>query len=128
MQKKHKVWKKVVLGGIDVNLVLLTPKNSGFPQGSDRKIFWDHAQSSLGLRLCPVGLAQELRTQYQDQKVGELLRVVEEPSIGPKPRAFLLKVRGTSRTPQLPYISEESYKLCWAGEKWLFALPPASDK
>lgn len=62
----------------EVNLVLLTVADLGFPNGAEGSKIYEKALS-LGLELCPAEVGPQLRLQYPDQPIGEWILVAMEP-------------------------------------------------
>lgn len=62
----------------DVDLVILSVKELGFPDGATRQQIFDKAQS-IGLELCPAEVGPQLRLQYTDQPKGEWLLIAMNP-------------------------------------------------
>ena len=62
-----------------VGLTVLSVADLGFgPAGASRGAFYRRA-AQLGLDLCPIELAPQLRLQYRDQPIGEILHIATEP-------------------------------------------------
>jgi hypothetical protein len=62
-----------------VSLTVLSVADLGFgPAGASRAAIYRRA-ARLGLGLCPIELAPQLRLQYRDQPVGEILHIATEP-------------------------------------------------
>ena len=74
------ILKKVTLAkqSLEVELVVVSVAELGFPAGATRKEIYDRAVS-LGLALCPPEVGPQLRLQYADQPLGEWLLVAMEP-------------------------------------------------
>jgi hypothetical protein len=72
--KKFKPAKKVE----KINLVILSVKDLGFPQGATRQQIYDRAQE-LGLEIVPQEAGPQFRLQYEDQPMGEYLLIGSEP-------------------------------------------------
>ena len=63
---------------IEVDLVVVSVAELGFPDGATRKQIYAKAQE-LGLELCPPEVGPQLRLQYKDQPNGEWLLIGMEP-------------------------------------------------
>ena len=63
---------------VELDLVIVTVAELGFPKGVTRKKFYERAQS-LGLELCPLEAGPRLRLQYRDQPADEWLLMAMEP-------------------------------------------------
>jgi hypothetical protein len=76
----------------EVDLVIVTVAELGFPDGATRKQIYEKA-FSLGLELCPAEVGPQLRLQYRDQPLGEWLLVAMEPIADSDgyPKVFLVK-------------------------------------
>jgi len=61
-----------------LDLVVLTVKELGFPQGAQLKDIYEAAKNQ-GLDLCPAEVGPQLRVQYPDQPSGEWLVIAMEP-------------------------------------------------
>lgn len=61
-----------------LDLVVLSVKELGFPQGAQLKDIYEAAKSQ-GLDLCPAEAGPQLRLQYLDQPSGEWLVIAMEP-------------------------------------------------
>ena len=62
-----------------VSLTVLSVTDLGFgPAGASRAAIYRRA-AQLGLGLCPIELAPQLRLQYLDQPLGEILHIATEP-------------------------------------------------
>ena len=61
-----------------LDLVVLSVKELGFPQGAQLKDIYEAAKN-LGLDLCPAEVGPQLRLQYPDQPNGEWLVIAMEP-------------------------------------------------
>jgi hypothetical protein len=65
----------------EIDLVVLSVAALGFDE-EGASLAAIHARAAqLGLELCPVEVAAQLRIQYLDQPIGELLRVAVEPVV-----------------------------------------------
>jgi hypothetical protein len=64
----------------EVDLVRVTPKDLGFPDGAYRRDIYKKALS-LGLKLCTLDVGPQLRLQYTDQPRLESLQVGMEPQV-----------------------------------------------
>lgn len=62
----------------DIDLIIVTVAELGFPKGATRKDIYAKAQS-LGLSLCPPEVGPQLRLQYMDQPNNEYLLIGMEP-------------------------------------------------
>jgi len=62
----------------DVDLVVISVADLGFPNGATRKVIYQKAQE-LGLQLCPPEVGPQLRLQYLDQPMGEWLLIAMAP-------------------------------------------------
>ena len=78
-------WANDILGKVEVasepqevNLVIATVAELGFPDGATREQIYTRALE-LGLELCPAEVGPALRLQYADQPEGEWLRIAMEP-------------------------------------------------
>ena len=69
---------KIVAKSVDVELVVVTVAELGFPDGATRKDIYEKALS-LGFQLCPPEVGPSLRLQYPDQPNGEWLLIGMEP-------------------------------------------------
>ena len=122
------VWKAVGLNGTDFNLVLLTPREAGLKQATDRKNFFRDVAARFGAVPGPRGLGMRVREEYKEQRAGELLRVAEEPAHeGGVPRTLLLQVSVGSST-KSPFLAnwDDAEGICYPNEKWAFILPKAA--
>ena len=63
---------------IEVDLVVISVADLGFPEGAPLKDIFARAQE-FGLRLCQNQVGPELRDQYEDQPQGEWLIIGMEP-------------------------------------------------
>jgi hypothetical protein len=72
---------KIIPKPVDVELVLVTVAELGFPDGATRKDIYEKALS-LDLQLCPPEVGPALRLDYLDQPAGEYLLVAMEPIAG----------------------------------------------
>lgn len=63
---------------LEVDLVIKSVAELGFPNGATRAQIYDKA-ISLGLELCPAEVGPQLRLQYLDQPKDEWLRIAMEP-------------------------------------------------
>lgn len=61
----------------ELDLVLVSVAELGFPNGANLKDIYDRAQK-LGLSLCPAEVGPQLRLQYMDQPKDEWLLVAME--------------------------------------------------
>jgi hypothetical protein len=61
-----------------LDLVVLSVKELGFPQGAELKYIYEAAKN-LGLDLCPAEVGPQLHLQYPDQPSGEWLVIAMEP-------------------------------------------------
>ncbi|NMB91825.1 hypothetical protein GYA37_03190 [candidate division WWE3 bacterium] len=61
-----------------LDLVVLSVKELGFPQGTQLKDIYEAAKNQ-GLDLCPAEVGPQLRLQYPDQPNGEWLVIAMEP-------------------------------------------------
>jgi len=61
-----------------LDLVVLSVKELGFPQGAELKDIYE-AAGNQGLDLCPAEVGPQLRLQYLDQPSGEWLIIAMEP-------------------------------------------------
>lgn len=61
-----------------LDLVILSVKELGFPDGATTREIYEKAQE-LGLKLVPAEVGPQLRLQYEDQPMGEYLLVGSEP-------------------------------------------------
>jgi hypothetical protein len=62
-----------------VSLTILSVADLGFgPAGASRAAIYRRA-AQLSLGLCPIELAPQLRLQYRDQPIGEILHIAAEP-------------------------------------------------
>ena len=61
-----------------LDLVVLSVKELGFPQGAQLKDIYEAAKNQ-GLDLCPAEVGPQLRLQYTDQPNGEWLIIAMEP-------------------------------------------------
>jgi len=66
----------------EVNLVVVSVADLGFPKGATRAQIYTRAKQ-LGLKLCPPEVGPALRLQYSDQPQGEWLLIAMEPISGP---------------------------------------------
>ncbi|MDP2933520.1 MAG: hypothetical protein Q8N81_05320, partial [bacterium] len=62
----------------EIDLVNVSVAELGFKDGATRKDIYDKAKE-LGLELCPNEVGPQLRLQYEDQPIGEWLRVAMGP-------------------------------------------------
>ena len=69
---------KVATKPQEVNLIIVTVAELGFPDGATRKDIYEKALE-LGFELCPAEVGPELRLQYADQPMYEWLRIAMEP-------------------------------------------------
>ena len=110
---------KIVDEPIDVELVLVTVAELGFPQGATRKDIYDKALS-LGLQLCPPEIGPALRLDYQDQPSGEYILVGMEPIVdsGGGPDVFRVKHDGSDQWLNADY---DLPAFVWhADRRWVF--------
>ncbi len=61
-----------------VELILVTPRELGFPHGGGRSDVYKRAQE-IGLELCPPEVGPQLRLQYTDQPMNEWIFIGMEP-------------------------------------------------
>lgn len=61
-----------------LDLVILTVKELGFPEGAQLKDIYEAADAQ-GLDLCPAEVGPQLRLQYPDQPSGEWLIIAMKP-------------------------------------------------
>ncbi len=80
-------WAKNILGKLEftvvaqeteIDLVVVTVAELGFPKSATRQDIYQRAQK-LGLDLCPAEVGPQLRIQYKDQPKGESLLIGMEP-------------------------------------------------
>lgn len=64
----------------NIDLVRVTPKDLGFPEGAYRMDIYRQALT-LGLGLCPLEIGPQLRLQYIDQPKLESLQIGMEPQL-----------------------------------------------
>jgi len=69
---------KVASKPTEVDIVVVTVAELGFPNGANRAQIYKKALS-LGLRLCPAEVGPQLRLQYMDQPIWEYIIVGMEP-------------------------------------------------
>ena len=62
----------------DIDIIVLSVAELGFPNGATRKDIYNKALS-LGLQLCPAEVGPQLRLQYLDQPHGEWILIGMEP-------------------------------------------------
>jgi hypothetical protein len=62
----------------EIELVVASVAELGFPKGATRKEIYDKA-ISLGFELCPAEVGPQLRLQYKDQPNGEWMLIAMEP-------------------------------------------------
>ena len=63
---------------VEVDLVVVSVAELGFPNGATRKEIYECA-IEFGYKLCPPEVGPKLRLQYNDQPKGEWLRIAMEP-------------------------------------------------
>ena len=63
---------------IELDLVVMTVGELGFPDGARGDAIYDHGKQ-LGVELCPAEVGPALRLVYKDQPHGEWLRIAMEP-------------------------------------------------
>ena len=63
---------RVVAKETDVDLIVMSVTDLGFPEGASLKDIYAKARA-LGLYLCPVEVGPQLRLQYHDQPQDEPL-------------------------------------------------------
>lgn len=82
----------------EVDVVVLTVADLGFPRGATRTEIYDKALS-LGLELCPAEVGPQLRLQYPDQPNGEWFLIGMEPIVDSDgdPMVFYLGHRDDGR-------------------------------
>ncbi len=83
-------WAKVIMNkpaftasdeSTELDLVIVTVAELGFPDGAKRQDIYDKA-ISFGLSLCPPEAGPQLRLQYMDQPKSEWLFIAMEPITG----------------------------------------------
>jgi len=62
----------------ELNLVIKSVRDLGFPKGATTRQIYERA-TSQGLGLCPAEVGPQLRLQYTDQPKGEWLLIAMEP-------------------------------------------------
>jgi hypothetical protein len=104
----------------DLDLVLVTVGELGFPKGAKRSEIYERALS-LGLQLCPAEVGPQLRLQYPDQPNGEWMLVAMEPIVDSDGRLVVFYVARDSDGRWL-YAAYGNPGSFWdAGGRWVFA-------
>ena len=86
-----------------LNLVVLSVKELGFPDGAQLQDIYEAATCNWGLELCPAEVGPQLRLQYLDQPEGEWLIIAMNP------------ICDSDGDPSLFYVR------CDGGTRWLSA-------
>lgn len=109
----------VALKPTEIELVLVTVAELGFPGGATRAEIYDKALS-LGLVLCPPEVGPQLRLQYPDQSQDEWLSVAMEPIAGSVGRPRVFSVGHDYDSQWLDGHYGHPDYLCYGDYQWVF--------
>ena len=103
----------------EIELVRLTVRNLGFPNGANREDIYARAMEQ-GLALCPPEVGPRLRMEYKDQPNGEWLLVAMEPIYISGGRLGVWRVAQRGRGLWLSGLSGRPGRFWNAGYSWVF--------
>ncbi len=109
-----------------LDLVILSVKDLGFPDGATRQQIYEKARE-LGLEIAPAEVGPQLRLQYKDQPMGEYLLIGSGPLTASSGR---LRVFSVNRADTGRWLDDYdgSPGRHWASyDPWVFARPSSPE-
>jgi len=103
----------------EIDLIIVTVSELGFPKGATRKEIYAKAQS-LGLSLCPPEVGPQLRLQYMDQPNNEYLLIGMEPIAGSHGALSVFLVAHDGHGPWLYSHSDYPDDVWLDNDRWVF--------
>lgn len=106
---------------VEVDLVVRSTADLGFPKGACRKDIYARAQE-LGFGLCPAEVGPQLRLQYSDQPKRDWLLIAMEPIVGSVGLCRILIVGRHDHSPWIDAEDGSSNSYWFHYIKWIFCL------
>lgn len=105
---------------MDIDLVVVTVAELGFPKGATRADIYKRA-AEFGLEPCPAEVGPALRLQYLDQPKGEWLRIAMEPIVVSLGGPYIFRVERDDSGLWLHFGYDNPDGVWGAGSQWVFA-------
>lgn len=108
-----------------LDLVILSVKDLGFPEGTIRQEIYDYAKE-LGLEIVPAEVGPQLRLQYEDQPLDNWLIIGSEPFADDLGRLSVFAVAHNDDGRWF-YLAQAGPDYQYEGDtRWVFARPSSS--